>query len=161
MRDRGAAESCERVKRRLFNLAAAASLVLCVLCATQAFFGVEYPVALSDPALTPPFDRPGVYSFGGLLITRGLVHSSNGMTALTPLAFWLLAAVFSVSPILRIRAALRESEEDYRRSDGLCPTCGYDLRATPERCPECGAAVPAHTAGSKGSAEDAKLTADR
>jgi hypothetical protein len=37
---------------------------------------------------------------------------------------------------IRIRISQRART---RKQSGLCARCGYDLRASPERCPECGA----------------------
>lgn len=47
---------------------------------------------------------------------------------------------------LLLRAVRRNTRAD-AAARGQCEQCGYDLRATPERCPECGA-VPSATKGS-------------
>jgi predicted amidophosphoribosyltransferase len=52
--------------------------------------------------------------------------------------FWSLLLLCAALPVLRVGLAVRRRR--VRRS-GLCAVCGYDLRATPERCPECGAVV--------------------
>src|SRR6202030_2922667 len=50
--------------------------------------------------------------------------------------FWLLATLTCVLPALWVRGLWRHWQRT--RNQNLCPVCSYDLRASPERCPECG-----------------------
>jgi hypothetical protein len=54
---------------------------------------------------------------------------------------WMAAALFGLLPALRACALARSRRTARRTRAGQCVCCGYDLRATPRRCPECGAAA--------------------
>jgi hypothetical protein len=57
--------------------------------------------------------------------------------------FWaptILSLVLSVPALLLAR---RSAVKAYRRKHGLCVSCGYDIRESKERCPECGYIIPA------------------
>jgi hypothetical protein len=54
----------------------------------------------------------------------------------------VLAAGIAAIPIARA------SRRSRRRQRGLCASCGYDLRASKDRCPECGDVIPTANAAS-------------
>ncbi len=57
----------------------------------------------------------------------------NPLRIVIPL--WIPTLLFLTLTIAFMRGPLRRRR---RRRKGFCLTCGYNLRGTPERCPECG-----------------------
>jgi hypothetical protein len=86
--------------------------------------------------------------FFGIHVTR-LQHErstepgvSYGQRRQMESTFWLPFFVFALLPAWRLawnaNQLMRRCRRWINRKDGLCRRCGYDLRATPDRCPECG-----------------------
>src|SRR3954451_5018737 len=72
---------------------------------------------------------------------NGKMVYSTGRGTYVHTPYWVPACLLVITPagLLIRRIRLR------RRSRlGLCVKCGYDLRASPDRCPECGARSPPH-----------------
>ena len=72
----------------------------------------------------------------GLFFFRHVADPRSSVTIGIPHA--LVLPAFLVLPAVMLRRHLRERRSHRRLVAGLCPSCGYDLRATPGRCPECG-----------------------
>jgi hypothetical protein len=77
--------------------------------------------------------------------TEALLAINNRLTAINnrhaPLGvrisvhFWILAAISAILPAMW---CVRFHRRRLREAMGQCVVCGYDLRATPSQCPECG-----------------------
>jgi hypothetical protein len=85
----------------------------------QFFVGYYSTVRLVDPTDRLPADT--------LVVWRLYLHD------------WSLCFIFAMLPARAATALIRRRT---KTRTGLCANCGYDLRATPDRCPECGTAQP-------------------
>jgi len=91
---------------------------------------------------------PGTWHVAGFAVARGTTsHGPHGPNEYDPpvpywrlrVPYWPLLVLLSIGPGFWVR---RRWVVGCRQRRGLCVVCGYDLRATPARCPECGTPVP-------------------
>jgi hypothetical protein len=89
--------------------------------------------------------RAGVFALGfGVVrsdelmppIGEAVVPGRSGYGVVVP--YWFLCLLSAVWPVTRSYRQHKLDVELERHLRGLCPKCGYDMRATPDRCPECG-----------------------
>ena len=91
-----------------------------------------------DIMLTPPVSiaQPVwvIHEFWGFR-TNWLPRYSNTITGwIVRLPLWIPSASFGCVLLLCWLPGRRQSK---RAAQGLCAKCGYDLRASKDRCPEC------------------------
>jgi hypothetical protein len=124
----------------------------------------SYPRMLRDPKDTGVHFQGGGFAFFSLhsgpayIFLGGWLPSMEEMTAHPEkygeqlwlsrhqigaiLPWWVMFLIGAVYPLVAAARSLRRRRRMRRIAANQCAACGYDLRASSGRCPECGEAVP-------------------
>jgi hypothetical protein len=151
-----------RLARHLFTLCSAVSLLLCVgVCALWVTrdlrhgsvwwidgrhvieatdvgldFTVESEVRSGGPKSPVNWRGWSARGFGSWRL-----YFASGWEDTYSVPYWFLAVATTILPSATTVRWRRRRTLRNRRLRGQCRRCGYDLRASPERCPECGTAA--------------------
>jgi hypothetical protein len=82
----------------------------------------------------------GEKRFGGVSFYHVSIPALGSIDSVAIPEWWLVLA--ALPPLFLVcLMMLRDRQIGRRIRDGECTSCGYDLRASDERCPECGASI--------------------
>ena len=91
-----------------------------------------------QPTFATRWKAPGVRAQGGSF--RAVNYEQ------IVVSFWLVACVVIPLPtIAAVRSMIRRKRLKLRLRQGRCLNCGFDLRASKNRCPECNHPIPTPT----------------
>jgi hypothetical protein len=89
--------------------------------------------------LTLPPSLIGILS---VALFRNLAWRWQNGRPIPSLLLWIATGSGIAAVVGCVPASIRLSQIDRWRREGKCVRCGYDMRATPTRCPECGMDLP-------------------